>query len=970
MKKLLKTIVSAAVTAALAVTTAVGGFTAQAAGTSEKTASQLVKEIKVGWNLGNTLEATGDSSLNSETYWGNPKTTKAMIDAVKAAGFDSVRIPVSWGQHTSGSSYTIDSAWMARVKEVVDYCIDNDMYVILNTHHDTASAGQSGAYYYPSNDYLTQSETYLTAVWTQIANEFESYDYHLIFETLNEPRLVGTDNEWWGNWAGMNDEVSEAISCINAFNQTSLDAIRATGGNNAQRCVMVPGYAASIDGATADDFELPTDSATDRLIVSVHAYTPYNFALNGSGTSTFSDSLKKDIDSLFTSINTKFLSKGIPVIIGEMGASNKSNSDDRVKWVEYYLTKAKQYVVPCLLWDNNVYEGKNKGECHGHLNRSTLTWYEDSFIQAIMDTMGITSDLPDDSDIYPDISTLNLIWSGSAQSSSWGQAVALTTTEFGLTSMSDDVIIAVRYSGQAPELIVQGGDSTHSIWSKNTGYGQKNGVAYYKLSDIKSAYASDYKSSYGSEPSSAFQGAYKVYIGDTGGSMTVTEIRGGTASTEEKTSISGATVTCASQMTYTGSALKPTVTVKLGTKTLTSGTDYTVSYSSNTNAGKAIVTVTGKGGYTGTASASFIIIPANVTGIKATSNGETSVTLSWTKNSQATGYVVYQSVNGVWTRVKVTASNTATVTGLKQGTDYSFTVKAYKTISNKNYYCPGYTAYKTTTLPAVPTMKLSSNTASSVTLSWNKLTGATGYVVYKMVDGNWERIKVTSSNSLTVTGLGSGTTYNFTVRAYKTFGGKNYYCPTYKKLSVTTLPAAVKMSLSKSYETVVSLSWNKAAGATGYVVYQEIGGKWERIKVTSANSLTVTGLKSATTYKFTVRAYKTLGGVNYYSPSFTALTVSTLPSAAKVTSFTSPSSKAVKAVWDKVSGATGYQIQISPSKTFASQNKTYVQTALTKTVTGLTAKTTYYVRVRAYRTVDGVNYYGSWSAVKYVAAKA
>lgn len=294
---------------------------------SGNTATELVSYIGTGWNLGNTLDATGGgNSLYSETSWGNPKTTKAMIDAVKAQGFNTVRVPVSWGNHTTGDNFTIDSKWLARVKEVVDYCIDNDMYVILNIHHDTSTQ-----YYYPSSTYKTQSVKFVKSIWTQVAKYFKDYDQHLVFETLNEPRLVGTCDEWWFPVNNPSSAVLDSISVINTLNQTAVDVIRAAGGKNNDRCIMVPGYGASIDGCTTSTFKLPDDSTPNRLIVSVHAYTPYNFALNANGTAEFTNNLKSEVDYLYSTIKSHFIDNGIPAIIGETSASNKNNAAERVK---------------------------------------------------------------------------------------------------------------------------------------------------------------------------------------------------------------------------------------------------------------------------------------------------------------------------------------------------------------------------------------------------------------------------------------------------------------------------------------------------------------------------------------------------------------------------------------------------------------------------------------------------------------
>lgn len=756
--------------------------------TTSKTATQVVDEMTVGWNLGNTLDATSSGGLNAETSWGNPKTTKDMIDRVKAAGFNTVRIPVSWGIHTSGNNYKIDSAWMARVKEIVDYCIDNDMYVILNTHHDTASAGAAGAYYYPSNTYLSSSNAYLESVWTQIANEFKDYDYHLVFETLNEPRLVGTSNEWWGAWAGLNSQVSEAISCINSMNQTCLDAIRSTGGNNATRCIMIPGYAASIDGATASGFEMPEDTATDRLILSVHAYTPYDFALNGSGTSTFSDSLKSQIDSLFTSLNTKYLTKDIPVVIGEMSASNKSNSAERVKWAKYYFGKSKQYGVPCMIWDNNVFNGTNKGECHGHLNRSSLTWYDEAFIDAIMSTMGISSDTSADTSLYPDFASATEIWSGTASSSSWGQAIKLTPAEFKLSSMDDETIICVKFTGKTPELIVQG---TENNWAKVSPYGVYDSVAYFRYTDLVSAYGA------GDE----ILNAWSVYVGDTGGSMTISriaytkpEVFDGTTPTTVKNVVHEASSTSSIRIAWNKNStaqgyivtiykdgawkragkIKNNSTTKLSVKGLKAGTNYKF-YVTAYNIVDGVAYYSDKSQIISTCTNPVKPVA------KMALNSQSSVRLSWNAVSGADGYIIKQYKNGSWVRVaKLTNGSTVqhSIGSLAAGTAYNFKVTAYKVVGGKAYYSASSDTVKACTKPATVVAKVSSTTTSSVKLSWAKITGASGYIIEQYKNGAWVRVgKVTSGSTLsyTVSGLSRSTTCKFRVRAYKSFEGTAYY---------------------------------------------------------------------------------------------------------------------------------------------------------------------------------------------------
>lgn len=331
---------------------------------------ELVKEIVIGWNLGNTLDATGgNNTLNSETSWGNPRTTKKMIDAVKEAGFQTLRVPTTWENHLGpGPDYMIDPAWLNRVQEIVDYGIDNDMYVILNMHHEE--------WHFPSYDNLEDAKTILTKVWTQIAEHFQKYDEHLIFEGMNEPRMKGTNLEWIGG----NEEARDVINQLNA---AFVETIRSSEGNNPLRHLMIPCYAASSDPKTWADFIVPED---DKIIVSIHAYTPYNFALNKNGTSKWSlknENDTRDINNLMNNLYDNFVSKGQPVILGEFGAmTKKDNLEDRIAWAEYYVKEATEKGIPCIWWDNGAFYGS--GELFGLLKRMYLKWEYPEIVDALM----------------------------------------------------------------------------------------------------------------------------------------------------------------------------------------------------------------------------------------------------------------------------------------------------------------------------------------------------------------------------------------------------------------------------------------------------------------------------------------------------------------------------------------------------------------------------------------------------------
>lgn len=324
----------------------------------------FVRDMRIGWSLGNTLDAFLEggytNELDSETCWVSVATTKDMIDDIYEAGFRTVRVPVTWHGHFVDNDFTISEAWMNRVQEIVDYGIDNGMYIILNIHHDTREDC-----YFPDSAHLEQSIRYISAIWTQLSARFADYDEHLIFEGMNEPRLVGNAHEWWID--NNNEECLDAIACINTLNQIFVNTVRAGGGNNTSRYLMVPGYDASPDGALHKDFVLPADpgEAENRIIVSVHAYTPYNFALQSPGDSgsksTFNagqTSSTRDIDYFMDKLYDRYISQGIPVVIGEFGARDKDhNTQDRVDYAAYYIAAARARGITCLWWDNGAFEG-------------------------------------------------------------------------------------------------------------------------------------------------------------------------------------------------------------------------------------------------------------------------------------------------------------------------------------------------------------------------------------------------------------------------------------------------------------------------------------------------------------------------------------------------------------------------------------------------------------------------------------
>lgn len=364
---------------------------------SGHTATEIAAMMTTGWNLGNTFDATGSKDIDSEMSWGQPKTTQEMISAVHQAGFNTIRIPVSWGNHatryrkSSGEGYVIDEEWMNRVKEVVNYAYDEDMFVILNIHHDNNT---NNIIYTLKDD--GKSNIFIERIWRQIAEAFKDYDQHLVFEIMNEPRLVDNANEWWFTQDDPEEDVLPALEILNNFNQIGVNEIRGNGSAaNKDRVIMCPGYAACYEGCMTKYFHLPTDETPNRLAVSLHAYRPFELCLGGA--SKWNNSYASEIKNYFTPVYNKYVvGMGVPVIIGEESCSARfdgtgyMNQEDRLKWVEAYYSVTKEFGMPCVLWDNNVFSS-NKGEAHGHFNRASLTWYDQPFIDKIMEVLEIES---------------------------------------------------------------------------------------------------------------------------------------------------------------------------------------------------------------------------------------------------------------------------------------------------------------------------------------------------------------------------------------------------------------------------------------------------------------------------------------------------------------------------------------------------------------------------------------------------
>lgn len=303
---------------------------------------EMVAEMGTGWNLGNTMDGHSGFTPN-ETLWQNDETTQALIDSVHDLGFNTVRIPVTWGTMINDEDYSINEKWISRVQDIVDYCIRQDMYVIINIHHD--GADQSGWLRVGTDDLPALYEKF-EGVWTTIANYFKDYDEHLIFESMNEVTGDTTTS------------VEYDTAVIMNLNQIFVNVVRSSGSNNANRWLSVPGRYTNVEHMTNEKygFDLPEDTVENRIFAAVHYYD-YSFGMEESMTKTEFDEAKVDaIAEACEKLVTRFTSRGIPVIMGEYGAINKNNPKQRAYHNEVFNLLCKRAGVVPVYWDQGWYD--------------------------------------------------------------------------------------------------------------------------------------------------------------------------------------------------------------------------------------------------------------------------------------------------------------------------------------------------------------------------------------------------------------------------------------------------------------------------------------------------------------------------------------------------------------------------------------------------------------------------------------
>ncbi len=344
------------------------------------TAKEVASKMTIGWNIGNTLESTwGDAS-------GETVVNQRLIDSVKAAGFNAIRIPVAWDFHSTNG--TIDAAWIARIKQVVDYCIGRQMYVIINIHWDKGWLENNCTVAMQASVNVKQK-----SYWTQIANYFKSYDEHLLFASANEPNV---------------DDATQ-MGVLLSYHQTFVDAVRATGGNNAQRILIVQGPGTDTEKTSSLMNTMPTDIVSGRMMAEVHYYTPYQYCLMtadatwgkmfyywGSCFHSATDAARNPtwgeeafLDAQFQNMKTKFVDKGIPVIIGEFGVNKRTGLTganlalhlaSRQYYLRYITTAARKSGLILFYWDPG-FQGDNSTTL---FERSNGTVTDRDAINAIM----------------------------------------------------------------------------------------------------------------------------------------------------------------------------------------------------------------------------------------------------------------------------------------------------------------------------------------------------------------------------------------------------------------------------------------------------------------------------------------------------------------------------------------------------------------------------------------------------------
>lgn len=397
--------------------------------TTFESATEAVRNMTVGWNLGNTLDANNGSRMTdivrSETCWGQPVTRPELMTMMRDAGFGAIRVPVTWFPHMDDEG-TVDAEWMARVHEVVDYVINAGLYCILNVHHDTGDGDTH--WLHASMSVYNQQKNRYEKLWQQIATEFRDYDQRLLFEGYNE--MLDKYNSWC--FASFNTsnrynaaDAADAYQAINSFAQSFVNTVRATGGNNAQRNLIVNTYAASCGSGNWNshltdpivNLNYPDDTATGHIAFEIHAYPNIEVLADA----------KNEVDQIISRATAHLVAKGAPVIIGEWGTSNVDSGagktdydtrrDDLFAFVDYMVQKTKENGIGTFFWmglSDGIYRSEPAFNQPDLAERIAKAYHGDSF-----------------QGVYPTISGKSsiLIFEGE-KALGWGDGISINGGQF------------------------------------------------------------------------------------------------------------------------------------------------------------------------------------------------------------------------------------------------------------------------------------------------------------------------------------------------------------------------------------------------------------------------------------------------------------------------------------------------------------------------------------------------------------
>ena len=338
-----------------------------------------LEDFLLGYNLGNTLDSwpvgswwdpTTKTPTDWEQGWGQPLTTPEIINTIVERGFNVIRIPVTWAPHMDANG-NVDAAWMARVKEVVDMVMASGSYCILNVQHDTGAS--ESAWLIASMDaYNNGAASLYKKLWQQIATTFRDYGDHLLFESFNEILYTNSNDGWTAPAAG-----NDCYEAIRRYHQDFVDVVRATGGNNEFRNLVINPYSASSTETVLNELVVPNDKHANHIMMSVHSYDPYNFCNDNGEWSilTFNDECRETIDGVFQRVTKRASDLGIPAFFGEFGAiDGQKDPAERIKYATYMGQKFKQHATAGLWW-------------MGLIDRPSLTWYEAEIVDALFNAL-------------------------------------------------------------------------------------------------------------------------------------------------------------------------------------------------------------------------------------------------------------------------------------------------------------------------------------------------------------------------------------------------------------------------------------------------------------------------------------------------------------------------------------------------------------------------------------------------------